>query len=74
MCVYGGAGMDSDLPLPVEPLHEQADRLPADGRPIVAQFDADSIVVYQAYAKPIATWAVAHQRLGGPAFSQSRMT
>ena len=39
----------------------------------MAQFDATSIVVYQAYRPSIASYAVEHQRFGGE-FSFSRMS
>jgi hypothetical protein len=39
----------------------------------MAQFDADSIIVYQAYRAAIARHAVEHQRFGGD-FSYSRMS
>ncbi len=46
---------------------------PTTGRHILAQFDADSIYVYQAYRPSIARFAVEHQRFGGD-FSFSRMS
>ena len=46
---------------------------PASGRHILAQFDDDSIIVYQAYRPAIAEYAVAHQRFGGE-FSYARMS
>lgn len=52
---------------------EQLTRWPASGRHILASFDADTIVVYQAYAADIADHAVAHQRFGGR-FSFQRMS
>src|SRR5262245_38384670 len=55
------------------PYAEQAARWPVSGRHILAQFDADSVIVYQAYRPEIATWAVENQRFGGP-FSLSRMS
>ena len=61
------------LPI-LEPYSEQVARWPASGRHILAAFDASTVVVYQAYRPEIATWAVEHQRLGGPAFSTSRMS
>jgi hypothetical protein len=39
----------------------------------MAQFDAESIVVYQAYRPTIAEYAVRHQRFGGE-FSYERMS
>jgi hypothetical protein len=36
---------------------------PKEGRHILAQYDVDSVVVYQAYCPEIAQYAVEHQRL-----------
>jgi Domain of unknown function (DUF4291) len=55
------------------PYLEQAASWPSSGRHILAQFDDDSIYVYQAYRPAIADFAVAHQRFGGE-FSYSRMS
>lgn len=41
---------------------------------ILAQFDDEAVVVYQAYSAGIARWAVDHQRLGGGGFSFERMS
>ena len=57
-----------------ESLRDQESQLPQEGLPLVAHFDDDSIVVYQAYKAGIASWAMEHQRLGGPQFSMTRMT
>ncbi|HEY9132002.1 MAG TPA: DUF4291 domain-containing protein [Dyella sp.] len=46
---------------------------PDRGRHILAQFDADTICVYQAYRPSIAEYAVNHQRFGGD-FSYNRMS
>lgn len=46
---------------------------PPSGRHILAQYDADSIYVYQAYRPPIARFAIEHQRFGGD-FSFGRMS
>ena len=35
---------------------------PQDGKHILAQYDADSVVVYQAYCPEIAEYAVENQR------------
>ena len=35
---------------------------PEEGRHILAQFDDDSVVVYQAYCPEIAEYAVKHQK------------
>jgi len=52
---------------------DQVHEWPHMGRHILAQFDADSIYVYQAYRPSIARFAVEHQRFGGD-FSFSRMS
>src|SRR5262245_42726192 len=46
---------------------------PQSGRHILAQFDSDSIYVYQAYRPSIAEFAIKNQRFGGE-FSFSRMS
>ncbi|WMW80306.1 DUF4291 domain-containing protein [Undibacterium cyanobacteriorum] len=46
---------------------------PQSGEHIMAHFDQDTIVVYQAYSGPIAEYALKHQRFGG-AFSYQRMS
>jgi hypothetical protein len=51
----------------------QRQRWPGAGRHVLAQFDADGIVVYQAFRPEIAEWAVRNQRFGGP-FSLTRMS
>lgn len=52
---------------------DQLSRWPKNGRHILAQFDDESIYVYQAYRPSIAQYAVEHQRFGGD-FSYSRMS
>lgn len=52
---------------------DQVRNWPQSGRHILAQFDADSIYVYQAYRPSIARFAVEHQKFGGD-FSFSRMS
>ncbi len=50
-------------------------RWPAEGKVILAQFDEDSVVVYQAYNSAIAAYAVQQQRFdGGPGYRPDRMT
>jgi len=46
---------------------------PAAGRHILAQFDDESVVVYQAYALDIGLYAAKHGRFG-PGFSFTRMS
>ncbi len=48
--------------------------LPSTGRFIIAQFDAESIVVYQAFNEAIAAYALEHGRFGGPAYDDTRIT
>jgi hypothetical protein len=59
--------------LRLEPYLLQNARWPTAGRHILAQFDADSVIVYQAFRPAIAEEAVALQRFG-PSFSLSRMS
>lgn len=49
-------------------------RLPIAGQHIIGHQDDNHIVVYQAYNHQIADYAVAHQALGGPAYSYDRMS
>jgi hypothetical protein len=60
--------------LETERYSNQLLRWPKEGRHILAQFDADSIVVYQAYRLEIGRFAVENGRLGGPHFSCGRMS
>lgn len=59
--------------LRLEPYLDQVPLWPQTGRHILAQHDAESIIVYQAYRPEIAGHAVRHQRFGG-AFSFNRMS
>jgi hypothetical protein len=48
---------------------------PREGKHILASFDDDTIVVYQAYNREIATYAAANKKFEGCAsFSPTRMT
>ncbi|KAH3692479.1 uncharacterized protein LOC127863366 [Dreissena polymorpha] len=47
---------------------------PRRGRHILAQFDEETIVVYQAFRSDIAEYAVKHGKFGGPSYSYTRMT
>ncbi len=51
----------------------QSKRWPASGRQILAQFDAETVVVYQAYRPAIGRFATQQQRFGGE-FSLNRMS
>jgi hypothetical protein len=61
------------MTLRLEPYLEQARRWPKVGRGILAQFDAESVVVYQAYRPEIGRFAAEHGAFGG-AFSLERMS
>jgi hypothetical protein len=59
--------------LHLTPYLEQNAAWPADGRHVLAQYDAESVVVYQAYRPAIGRFAAEHGWFGG-AFSLSRMS
>lgn len=52
---------------------DQQARWPQEGRHILAQYDAESIIVYQAYRPAIGLFAVEHGYFGGE-FSLNRMS
>ncbi|ADG67403.1 conserved hypothetical protein [Planctopirus limnophila DSM 3776] len=52
---------------------EQAEQWPHEGRHILAQFDQDTIIVYQAYQPAIGHYTAMHRTFGG-GFSYSRMS
>ena len=56
-----------------EPYIKQLERWPRKGRCILAQFDSDSIIVYQAYKPSIGNYAIEHGYLG-ESFKLTRMT
>ncbi|QOV87733.1 DUF4291 domain-containing protein [Humisphaera borealis] len=57
-----------------QPYIRQCSLWPKSGRHILAQFDDQSVVVYQAYRPAIGSFAVANGHFGGDAFSFSRMS
>lgn len=61
------------MPILFERYDDQVLRWPRAGRHILAQYDADSILVYQAYRPSIARHAVEHGVFGGD-FSYGRMS
>jgi hypothetical protein len=61
------------MPLVTEPYTTQVARWPRSGRHILAQFDAESVIVYQAYRLAIGHFAAEHGYFGGE-FSLSRMS
>ena len=60
--------------LHLESYSEHEHHLPATGKFIIAQFDHDSIVIYQAFKDSIAAYAVEHQKFGGTDYDFNRMT
>jgi hypothetical protein len=71
--VSGVATQSGMQELKIERYVDQLTRWPGCGRHILAQFDDDSIVVYQAYPADIGAFAVQHGRFGGE-FSYARMS
>lgn len=59
--------------LRLEPFQAQAARWPTAGRHVLAQYDDDSVVVYQAYKPSIGRFAAERGYFGG-SFSLSRMS
>jgi hypothetical protein len=57
----------------MEPYSEQVKIWPRSGQHILAQFDAETVIVYQAYSPNIGHYAVKHGSFGGN-FSYSRMS
>ena len=57
----------------LEPYPDQVKLWPAGGRHILAQYDDESIVVYQAYRPSIGHYAAEHGAFGGD-FSYTRMS
>lgn len=56
------------------PYLEQAPHYPASGSQVIAQYDDQTIVVYQAFNPLIAADAIREGRFGGPHYSLNRMT
>jgi hypothetical protein len=61
------------MKIETEQYRSQIERWPATGQHILAQFDAETVVVYQAYRPAIGVFAAKHQRFGGE-FSMNRMS
>jgi hypothetical protein len=61
------------MTLRIKPYLEQVKHWPLSGQNILAQFNADTIVVYQAYRAEIGHFAAKHQHFGGE-FSFNRMS
>ncbi|MEO8611336.1 MAG: DUF4291 domain-containing protein [Chloroflexota bacterium] len=62
------------MPLLTEPYLTQNERWPQTGRHILAQFDDDSVVVYQAYRPSIGHFAAKNGYFGGSEFGLNRMS
>jgi hypothetical protein len=60
--------------LRTELYRDSVERLPTKGKQIIAYQNETLIVVYQAYKRSIAEFAVSTQTLGGPDFSYNRMS
>jgi len=61
------------MKLITESYSQQVERLPQKGHHILAQFDQDSVIVYQAYRPTIGWFAAQHGYFGGE-FSLNRMS
>lgn len=62
------------MQLETAPYQKQALHWPSIGRVILAQYDANTVVVYQAYAPSIGRFAEEHGYFEGSDFKMSRMT
>lgn len=60
--------------LATKPHTQQRQLWPAEGEHVLANHDADTIVVYQAYRHSTGTHAIKHGRFGGPDYSFNRMS
>jgi len=60
--------------LATEPYLSQTTRWPESGNHIMAQYNSENIVVYQAYKPSIGHFATQHGYLGGNEFSLNRMS
>lgn len=62
------------MKLITEPYVLQLPHWPKTGRYILAQYDDETVVVYQAFTHAIADYAVQHQHFGGEAYKLERMS
>lgn len=60
--------------LSFESYKEHERHLPSEGKFIIAHFNKESVVIYQAFKDSIAEYAVANQRFGGADYDFGRMT
>jgi len=52
----------------------QQDKIPSEGKRIIAQYGIDHIIIYQAFNSEISNYAVKNQKFGGNKYSFQRMT
>lgn len=64
----------TQIGLPHERHSIQSPRWPSEGEHVLAHFDADTVVVYQAYRESTGRYAIENGQLGGPDFSFNRMS
>ena len=62
------------MALEIKAYRDQRIDWPRAGRHVLAQYDDESIIVYQAYRPSIGKFAAEHGHFGGPDFSFSRMS
>lgn len=55
--------------LQLELYNSQVERWPESGKHILAQYDDNSIIVYQAFRNSIADYALKNQKFGGDDYS-----
>lgn len=62
------------MKLPTELYSSQCARWPSAGEHILAHYDDEDIIVYQAYRPSTGHYAIEHGRFGGPDYSLNRMS
>jgi len=72
--MFGASQEVLPMLLVTESYLQQVGRWPASGRHILAQYDATSVVVYQAYRSQTGNFAAARGYFGGSHFSLERMS
>ncbi|GFO37703.1 hypothetical protein PoB_006420800 [Plakobranchus ocellatus] len=73
-CIRDGSSNSKLWHLEKESYVEQCKLWPQHGQHILAHFDDSSVVVYQAFKKSIAKFAVENQKFGGPDYNPDRMS
>ena len=66
--------LSADSEIQVECYSTQLKQWPQFGKHILAQYNDNRVIVYQAFNPVIANYAVANQRFGGPEYKMDRMT